>query len=133
MPNQVRLRVLIAEDDEAQREILGEVLEHEGYQVLTAKTPDEVLAQLRQRPDALILDVWGVSSATVFAALGRMPDRPACLLVSGDDGAASVIASRLGAEGFLAKPFDVETLLERLRQALHRRQGLDEAPQFGAP
>lgn len=134
MRNRVRQRVLLAEDDEAQREILSELLEFEGYDVVTASTPEEVLRRLlSDRPDAILLDVWGVSSNTVLNTLQRMPRRPACLLVSGD-GAAGQIASRIGAEDFLAKPYEVDVLLTRLREAIDRRTAeVEGSPQFGAP
>jgi DNA-binding response OmpR family regulator len=134
MPNRVRQRILLAEDDEAQREILSELLEFEGYDVVTAATPDEVLRSLASDPpDAILLDVWGVSSPNVLTTLQRMPGRPACVLVSGD-GTAGQLAARIGAEDFLAKPYDVEALLCRLRNAIDRRRSAaDPGAQFGAP
>jgi CheY-like chemotaxis protein len=112
-----RTVVLLAEDDPEQRSVLEELLEFEGYQPWVAGTPDEVLNQLARHPDAVLLDVGGVTSPAVGAALRQLPYRPAVLLVSGDCSLARV-AQWLGADGYLTKPYDIDELLQALRRAL---------------
>jgi DNA-binding response OmpR family regulator len=110
-------RILLAEDDQAQREILQELLEFEGYEVQTASTAAELLAGLDFRPHALVMDWVGVSSPSVMNVLSTAPRRPKVLLVSGDQ-ALPKLAERMGADGFLAKPYDITELLAQLRQAV---------------
>src|SRR4051794_31542398 len=96
MRNHVRGRVLLAEDDPCQRELLAELLEFEGYHVLSAGSPGEVVRMLEdERPDAVLLDVLGVAEPEVWRALQR-GDRPRCVLVSGEPSLPQ-LARRYGA------------------------------------
>jgi len=113
-----RVRVLVGEDDPAQRELLGELLEYEGYEVLTAVGPREVLGRLGDA-DVLFLDVHGVVDSEVRRALCSVKPRPSVLLASGDPRLAAM-AAWLGADGCIAKPYAVEDLLLALRDALAR-------------
>ena len=132
MPNQLRQRILLAEDDEAQREILAELLEFEGYDVRTAGTLEEVLRQLLDDPDAILLDVWGVSSKRVVEAVRRMEHPPACVLVSGDS-ALPELAEALGVDGYVPKPYDVDALLRGLDDALRTRRSGQTADASASP
>lgn len=105
--------VLIAEDDAAQREILEEVLVDEGYRVLLAQSPEELVARLAQGPDAVLMDLVGVMSPRVMRTLAALPTRPALMLVSGDNSLPQV-AARLHADAFVRKPYELATLLTLL-------------------
>jgi len=111
--------ILLAEDDEAQREVLVEVLEVEGYRVLPASGPNEVLAGLGENPALVLLDLVGVASPQVMSALRGVAKRPALVVMSGD-GSLPDVAERLGADGYLTKPYDLDELLSRVRDALRR-------------
>jgi len=113
----MKARVLLAEDDSAQREILQELLELEGYTVQVSSTPNELIAGLAQGPDAILMDIMGVASSEVRSALGATFPRPAVLVVSGQP-KLNEMARWLGADGCVAKPFDVSELLEALESAL---------------
>lgn len=115
--------ILLAEDDEAQREVLVEILELEGYRVLPAASPGEVVAGLRESPALVLLDLVGVVSPAVMGALGTMARPPALMLVSGD-ATLPEMAERLGAAGYLAKPYDLDELLLRVREAVARGRGM---------
>ena len=124
--------ILLAEDDEAQREVLVEVLEVEGYRVLAASSPAEALVGLGQLPDLVLLDLVGMASPQVMSAIRSLPRRPALLVVSGDT-ATPDMAERLGADAYLTKPYDLDELLLRVREALARVAWPDErAPVPGA-
>jgi len=120
-----RKLILLAEDDPHQRELLQEVLEYEGYQVLVASEPAEVLAQLSRGPEVLLLDVEGVTSPEVTRALDSSR-RPAVLLVSADP-RLPAIARALGADGYVCKPVELEALLQIVR-ALSTRRSKGPAP-----
>src|SRR5204862_7232000 len=111
--------ILLAEDDEAQREVLVEVLEVEGYRVLSASSPGEVLVALEQSPALVLLDLMGVASPQVMSALRALHQRPALVVMSGD-ASLPAVAERLGADGYLTKPYDLAELLGRVRNALGR-------------
>ncbi|MDQ3262111.1 MAG: response regulator [Myxococcota bacterium] len=115
-----KARVLLAEDDSAQREILQELLELEGYQVRVSTCSNELIAGLADSPDAVLMDVVGVASTEVRRALGALRPRPAVLVVSGQP-KLNEVAHWLGADAFVCKPFDVSELLDALESALRKR------------
>ncbi len=109
--------VLLAEDDEDQRELLAEVLEFEGYRVLQAANAQAVVTHLREHPDALLMDLHGISSPEVSQALEQTQPRPALVVVSADRH-LPVAARALNADAFLAKPYDLDDLLAKLQGVL---------------
>jgi DNA-binding response OmpR family regulator len=123
-------QVLVAEDDSRLAGMLTELLESEGYDVSVAADGQRALhLSLTQPFDVFILDrglpvLDGMDvlrrirqsgltvPVLVLSALGNAADR-----VEGLDG---------GAEDYLAKPFDIDELLARLR--VLRRRGTSSAP-----
>jgi two-component system response regulator (stage 0 sporulation protein F) len=116
MPMDAGNVVLLAEDDRDQREILLEVLAFEGYRVLSADGPDQVLARLREGPDIVLLDLRGTASPEVMEALASAPRKPFVYLVSADP-QLPAIAEELRVDGFLSKPYDLDELLRTLASA----------------
>ena len=122
-----RVCVLLGEDDPNQRELLEELLSLQGYETLSAGSPSELICKLAERPDAVLLDIVGITSPEVRRALRRMPRRPALLMVSGDPRLATV-AEWLGADSYVAKPYEVSVLLDALERALAVREGRLSSP-----
>lgn len=119
--------VVVAEDDDVQRELLKELLEGEGYRVLPARNAEELEAHLDvDVPDLVLLDLVGVATPQVVQRMQRNPDRPALCIVSAARVTADV-AQKIGAEGFIYKPYELARLLQqvaalvgdRRRRALH--------------
>jgi DNA-binding response OmpR family regulator len=104
--------VLVGEDDLDQREILGDLLAGEGYQVQLAGTANDFARKLDQA-ELAILDLHGVSTPEVARALRVVRPRPKLLLLSGDPLLESA-ARQLGADDFLGKPYDLDLLLARV-------------------
>ena len=119
--------VLVGEDDSAQRDILTEILELEGYRVLTAEDSPSLLRHLQQRPDAVLLDIIGVSNRDVMAAIRALPWPPAVLLLSGDAHLPE-LARSMNADAFLAKPYELDMLLGTLASSLDSRQKRKRVP-----
>lgn len=120
--DQAGARILLGEDDPAQRDILNEVLALEGFQVMQAGNPSEVVEGLVSAPDLALLDLWGVTSPVVMRVLRSLPRRPAVILVSADTSLPAV-ARRLGVDGHVSKPYDLEDLLGEIRRALREKVG----------
>ncbi|MFZ5471575.1 MAG: response regulator [Myxococcota bacterium] len=113
--------ILLAEDDPDQVEVLSEFLRHEGYEVLVADRSLEVIRQLRENPDVVLLDLIGVSSPALVRALLVAPSRPAVVLVSADSAVAQK-AKELGAAAYLAKPFELDQLIDLIEAAMRPRR-----------
>jgi two-component system, chemotaxis family, chemotaxis protein CheY len=112
-------RVLLVDDDEAQREIVEEILKAEDMVVVSAASADEAIGFLDQDPDVVLMDLHGVRVDFLLDSMRRRPRRPGLLVVSGDLRLAEH-ASRLGADGHLAKPYELDDLLQAVTRVLVR-------------
>lgn len=113
--------VLVAEDDRDQREILSEVLEFEGFHVVTAASPKQLAERLSPDIDVVLLDVHGVHGPEVDVALERLGrSRPSVLVVSGDSRACDA-ADSMNAQGCIQKPYDLSDLLAKVGELLRGR------------
>jgi two-component system response regulator MprA len=120
------IRVLIADDDRAIRESLERALELEGYEVTTVADGVQALSVARRvEPDVVLLDVMmpsvdGIGVCRVLRADGvRTPILMLTARVELTDRVAGLDA---GADDYLAKPFELDELLARIRALLRRSQ-----------
>lgn len=113
--------VLVVEDDFDIREVVGEVLESEGFEVLTASNGREALEVLDREaaPNAIVLDMMMpvMSGPEVLEALNRDPVRSEIpvVVVSAQDQRVA------GVEAFVPKPFSPDDLVRTLRSVVARR------------
>ena len=116
-------RVLIVEDEPALLRALRINLRARRYDVATASTGREALAEAKRRPpDAVLLDLGlpDTDGGEVIREL-RGWSRVPVIVLSGRAGSGDKIgALDAGADDYVTKPFDMEELLARLRAALRR-------------
>ncbi|WP_431279914.1 response regulator transcription factor [Leifsonia poae] len=117
-------RVLVAEDDPRLAAMLTELLESEGYDVLVASDGQGALhAGLTEAVDVIVLD-RGMPVLDGLEVLRRLRESgvtvPVLVLSALGNAAHRVEGLDGGAEDYLAKPFDIDELLARLR-VLRRR------------
>jgi len=121
---QVAPRVLIADDDRAIRESLRRALTLNGYHVTAVADGVEALSTARRDPhDAMVLDVMmpGVDGLGVCRVLRADGDRtPILMLTARVETSDRVAGLDAGADDYLAKPFELDELLARLRALLRR-------------
>jgi DNA-binding response OmpR family regulator len=116
-------RVLVAEDDDAIRFAVEEILRHEGLDVFgTGDGAAALEAALTTAPDAVVLDVNlpGLSGLEVLARLRRTTDVPVLLLTGRSDESDRVLGLELGADDYVVKPFFARELGARVRALLRR-------------
>src|SRR5262245_60926568 len=105
--------VLIVEDDASNRDVLRIILEEEGYWCAAVGSAEAALVELgRRSTDLVLLDyrLPGMGAPALAEALRTHKRRPPILLTTTDPDAKTP-AKALGAEGWLAKPFQIEDLL----------------------
>jgi len=118
-------RILVVDDERSMRELLMIVLRREGHQVLLAEDGPTAVAQLEREPiDVLISDIKmpGMTGVDVLREAKRIdPDIVGIMVTAYASTETAVEALRLGAYDYLTKPFDVEELKAKVRNALERR------------
>ncbi len=114
------MKILIADDDALQRELLKGFLENQGYETLTASDGVEALALFEREPVQLVLLDQKMPGLTGEEALKKMkamnPMVHAIMITAYGDLNTAVTVLKLGAGDFLEKPVDLSLLLEKIRQ-----------------
>ncbi|WP_026405156.1 response regulator transcription factor [Actinomadura rifamycini] len=117
-------RILIVDDEPAVREALAGSLEFEGYRTAEAADGAAALdAVAREHPDLVVLDVLmprmdGLTACRRLRALGEAV--PVLMLTARDMVGDRVTGLDAGADDYLAKPFELDELLARVRALLRR-------------
>jgi two-component system phosphate regulon response regulator OmpR len=116
--------ILIVEDDLAVREMLAEYLSAHGYQVSEAESGETMRAQLaRSVPDAVLLDVNlpGEDGLNLARYLRERHKQLGIIMVTAaGDVVDRVVGLEMGADDYIAKPFDPRELRARLKSVLRR-------------
>jgi DNA-binding response OmpR family regulator len=111
--------ILIVEDDEVILSTIASLLVEEGFDVLTAFNGQEALAHVAQRrPRLILLDMkMPVMDGWAFAAAYREqegPHAPIIVMTAAHDSRTRAV--EIGADDYITKPFDVETLLDLIHR-----------------
>ena len=114
--------IMICDDDAGILEMLAIILEDSGYQVIAEQNSLNLYSLIEKTmPDLLLLDLWMpvLSGDQVLVHLRSQPETaglPVIVLSASTDGAE--IASKAGATGYIAKPFDIDHLLDGIEGVL---------------
>ncbi|GAA0685236.1 response regulator transcription factor [Kitasatospora atroaurantiaca] len=124
-------RLLVVDDEPALRDALESSLAFEGYEVTTATDGYEALdAVEREHPDLVLLDIM-MPRMDGLTAVRRMRSRgdtaPVLMLTARDAVGDRVTGLDVGADDYLAKPFELDELLARVRALLRRNAIAAEA------
>lgn len=122
MPPEVP-RVLIVDDDPALREMLATYLSGQGFQVRTVGDGPGLDAELaRETPDVLLLDLMlpGEDGLSLTRRLRSHLQIPIVMLSARGEDVDRIVGLELGADDYLAKPFNPRELVARLRAVLRR-------------
>jgi two-component system response regulator PilR (NtrC family) len=119
-------RLLVVDDERSMRELLSIVLRREGYEVTLAQNGRAALDELeRGRFDLIISDIKmpDMSGVEVLREAKRIDQDMLGIMITAFASADTAIeAMRLGAHDYLSKPFDVDELKIKVRNALEQRQ-----------
>ena len=115
--------ILIAEDDGDIRDLLRLYLESEGYRVLEAADGAAALALARENmPDMAILDVMmpELNGYELTRALRKFSDIPILILSAKSQDNDKILGLNLGADDYIAKPFNPVEIVARVKAQLRR-------------
>jgi diguanylate cyclase (GGDEF)-like protein len=119
-------RVLVVEDDSDISTLLRIYFESEGYGVITAERGEVALeACRRQLPNVIVLDIMlpdmdGYDVCRELRNTLRTSHIPIIFLTQKDERSDKIRGLELGADDYITKPFDVEELNLRVRNAMTR-------------
>jgi two-component system, NtrC family, nitrogen regulation response regulator GlnG len=118
-------KILVVDDDDAIRTVVGEALRRAGHDVALAETAAEQEALLiSYKPDLLITDVVlpdGDGLDLVPSILARFPGLPVIVISAQNTLSTAVRAREKGAFEYLPKPFDLDDLCGAVTEGLARR------------
>ncbi len=120
---EIRLRILLVEDDQRLAGLIRDYLELQGFEVLIEGRGDTAPGRiLKENPDLLILDLMlpGKDGLAVCQAVRSEYHGPILILTAREDDMDQVAGLELGADDYVKKPIEPRVLLARIR-ALFRR------------
>jgi two-component system phosphate regulon response regulator OmpR len=130
--------ILVVDDDRRIRDLLSRFLHTEGYRVTTADTAAEARAKLDGLSfDLLVLDVMmpGESGFELARAIRATSAVPILMLTARDEAQSRIEGLEIGADDYVAKPFEPRELALRINNILKRSQPpipmLVESVRFG--
>jgi DNA-binding NtrC family response regulator len=126
-------RVLVVDDDPAQRRILEETIKRFGYSVVAADSGDKALATLKADSTGdiclVLLDLVmpGTDGLAVLSAMRTLPRKPPAIVQTAHGSIdAAITAMRAGAVDFVVKPVSPERLEVSIKNALKIEALADE-------
>lgn len=112
-------KVLVADDDPSILDVITLILEDAGYDVETTVGVDTEKRIREYKPDLILLDIWmsGMDGRTICKDLKAKKTTkhiPIVMISANKD--TEKIAEKAGADGFLAKPFEMKRLLSVVKK-----------------
>ncbi|WP_238381738.1 response regulator [Mucilaginibacter pedocola] len=114
--------ILICDDDEGILDMLELILEETGYRIIPVKNSLLIYEEIeKQSPDLILLDLWMpvLSGDQVLRTLRKNPETnniPVIVISASREGQR--IANEAGADDFIAKPFDLDQLVNRVQKLI---------------
>jgi putative two-component system response regulator len=127
-----RATILVADDNEMNRDLLSDILIGEGYKVICAEDGDQALHAIKNRTvDLALVDVMmpGKTGFDVCQAVKSEPETrfiPVVLVTGLTSVDERIRGIRSGADDFLNKPVNCQELLARTRSLLRLKEYTDE-------
>jgi DNA-binding response OmpR family regulator len=121
-------KILVAEDDDVERELMKMTLEREGYAVLVADDGERGFALAEaERPDLIITDVSMPTADGVYL-IRRVRETPELaatpiLVTTGFGTGNATVTLAHGADAYMPKPLNADSLRESVRRLLSDGEG----------
>lgn len=120
--------ILVVDDETDIRNLLQEILEDEGYEVIVAENGEQARkAQRQRRPDLVLLDIWmpdvdGITLLKEWSEENTGLPMPVIMMSGHGTVETAVEATRLGAYDFIEKPLSLAKLLLTVEHALENER-----------
>jgi two-component system phosphate regulon response regulator OmpR len=120
--------ILVVDDERDLRDTVAEYLSRHGFAVRTAMDGEAMTARLQEKAaDLVLLDINmpGEDGLTLARRLREHSDVCIMMLTAAGEIVDRVVGLEMGADDYIAKPFDLRELLARVRTVLRRRSDAD--------
>ncbi|UCG05784.1 MAG: response regulator transcription factor [Desulfobacterales bacterium] len=121
--------LLIIDDDQKLNQLLHDFLSDFGFETISATHPRDGLKLLKKKPpDLVILDIMlpDMDGFEVCKAIRQTHAVPIIMLTARGELTDKVVGLELGADDYLAKPFEPRELVARIHSVLRRSQKVDD-------
>jgi len=121
-PNQ-RPHIVVVDDDQQIRELLSQVLDQYGFSTRAVADGRELTRALAEQPaDLIVLDLMlpGEDGLAICRELRTRSTTPVIMLTARGESVDRVVGLEVGADDYVAKPFDPRELIARIRTVLRR-------------
>lgn len=118
------IKILIVEDEEKLARFVELELLHEGYEVVKSTNGRSALEIIEsEKVDLILLDIMipEINGLEVLRRVRKVSDMPIIMLTARDAVMDKVAGLDAGADDYITKPFAIEELLARIRNALKKR------------
>ena len=125
-------RIFIVEDERRIARFLQIELEHEGYETEMEDNGERALERIVQGSyDLVLLDVMlpGMDGLEICRRVREVSNVPIIMLTARDEVEDKVAGLDLGADDYMTKPFAIQELVPRIRNALRKHRNTDESPE----
>jgi DNA-binding response OmpR family regulator len=126
--------VLIVDDDPEVRGMIAECLDGHGYEIAQAGNGDEMRRALARRvPDVVLLDLrlGGEDGLSLARYVRERHDVGIIMVTAASDVVDRIVGLEVGADDYVAKPFDPRELRARVKSVLRRVRGGEDRPSRG--
>lgn len=116
-------KILVVDDDNELRQLLHDYLAKNGFQVLQAGDGNELFQLFpHQLVDLILLDIMlpGEDGFSICQKIRQLSDVPIIMLTASVDETDSIVGLEMGADDYMAKPFNPRELLARIKAILRR-------------
>ena len=134
-PGSVEAHILVVDDDAQIRQLAAKLLREHGYRASVARDGREMwLAVETASVDLVILDVMlpGVNGLDLCREIRSRSALPVIMLTALGSDTDRIVGLEIGADDYLAKPFNPRELLARISAVLRRTRSVDGASAKGS-
>jgi len=125
--------ILVVDDEKNIVQLARLYLNNEGFRVETAHDGKQALEKTKSvKPDLIVLDIMmpEMDGLTVCKEIRKTSNVPVIILTARGDDVDRIVGLEIGADDYMAKPFNPRELVARVKAVLRRAQGERETPEI---
>jgi len=117
-------KIMVVDDDKQVTDLLKEVLDMEGYEVIIVNESSKTLKlAMETKPDAFLLDLMmpdpdGFKVCRMLRSELVFKHTPIIIVTALDDTDSRIVAFGAGADDYVTKPYHIEELTDRIKELL---------------